>query len=248
MSTAATEVGWRAAIAENVIEVRERIAAAARRSGRSSDSVTLVAVSKRHPAAAVATAVAVGVTDIGENYVQEAEIKLAEADAAGGMFRKHLIGHLQRNKAARAAAFFDVVQTVDSVALVAALSKAVPRQSESSGRVLDVLIEVNISGEISKSGVAAGAAPALAEAVAQAPGLRLVGLMGMAPLRSDGDGEAAARRSFRALAALQQELPMASARILSMGMTGDFEWAIEEGSTMVRIGPKAWRDKSVPGV
>ncbi len=224
-------------IAENLSVIRQRIAAAAARSGRPAEAVTLVAVTKTHPAGLVREALAAGVTEIGENYVQEAEAKFAEL----GTFRarRHLLGHLQRNKAGKAATLFDVVQSVDSVELARALG----RRAESLGRRLEVLVEVNISGEAAKFGAGPEQALDLAAAVADIPGLELRGLMGIGPL--DGDA-AAARKCFRQLAGLFRELPTEYRHVLSMGMTGDFEPAIEEGSTMVRIGTAIFGARGLP--
>lgn len=214
-------------VAENLNVVRQRIARAAERAGRDPAGITLVAVSKTQPPEAVRQALAAGVRHLGENYVQEAEAKwaaLGEIDAV-----RHFIGHLQRNKAGKAAALFEVVQCVDSLALAQALG----RRAEALGRTLDVLLEVNAAGEASKFGVEPAQALALAEQVAPVPGLRLRGLMGMGPLTGDAD---AARASFRLLAELFRKLPEECRQTLSMGMSGDFETAIEEGSTMVRVG------------
>lgn len=217
-------------IAENLREVERRVAEAASRAGQRPEAVRLVAVSKMQPLAAVRQAVDAGVRELGENYVQEAEEKLPLLEAPGGeRLVRHLIGHLQRNKAGKASELFDVVQSVDS----AALARALGRRAAERGRVLDVLIEVNISGEATKFGVAPEAALPLAEEVAAIEGIRLQGLMGIGPLNG---GERTVRAGFRRLAGLFEKLPAEHRQVLSMGMTGDFETAIEEGSTMVRIG------------
>jgi pyridoxal phosphate enzyme (YggS family) len=228
-------VGRVGSVAENVIVIRERIARAAERAGRSAGEIRLVAVTKTQPASVIRAAAACGVREIGENYIQEAEEKFRLLEMSGGPgagnggVTRHFIGHLQRNKAGRAAALFDVVQSVDSVELARALG----RRAGALGRTLEALIEVNISGEDSKFGIAADRALDLAAEVAPVPGVRLLGLMGIGPL--DGD-EGATRRSFQLLAELFGKLPAEHRRVLSMGMTGDFELAIAEGSTMVRIG------------
>lgn len=214
-------------IAENLREVEERIARAAERSGRRAGEIRLVAVSKTQPLEAIREALAAGAREIGENYVQEAEGKLPAL--AGEPVVRHFIGHLQKNKAGKAAALFDLVQTVDS----AELAQALGRRALGVGKVLDILIEVNISGEASKFGVAPERAVDLAAEVAVVPGIRLQGLMGIGPL---APGEDAARNSFRRLASLFERLPPEHRQVLSMGMTGDFETAIAEGSTMLRIG------------
>lgn len=208
-------------VAANLAGVRARIAAAAARAGRAPAAVRLIAVAKTKPAALVAAAIAAGVTDIGENYVQEA---IAKRAAAGAGARWHLIGHLQRNKAARAVQSFDCIQTLDSAALAA----AVARHAAALGRTVPVLIEVNLGGEAGKSGVAPDALPALL-AAARAASLQVEGLMTVPPA---GEAEAA-RPYFRRLRELAGR---AGLRELSMGMSDDFEVAIEEGATMVRIG------------
>ena len=225
-------------VAENLRDIRERIARAAERSGRSPEAVRLVVVTKTRGAAAIREALEAGAREIGESYVQEAERKWPELPQGEGVVR-HLIGHLQRNKAGKAAALFDVVQSVDSRELAEALG----RRAKALDRTLDVLVEVNIAGEASKFGAAPEQALALCGEVAGVPGLRLAGLMGIGPAGGD---EAATARSFRRLRDLFEELPRECRQVLSMGMTGDFELAIAEGSTMVRVGagifgPRSYR-------
>jgi PLP dependent protein len=215
------------AIAENVERVQARICSAAERAGRTGEEIRLVAVSKTVEPARIRAALAAGVREIGENYLQEALPKFHEL--RGQSVIRHFIGHLQRNKAGSAAEWFDVVQSIDSEPLARALG----RRAAALDRTVEALIEVNISGESSKFGVAPAAALSLAETVAQLPGLRLAGLMGIGPLEGDA---AATRQAFRTLAGLFNHLPTAHRQILSMGMSGDFELAIEEGSTMVRVG------------
>ncbi len=216
-------------IAGNVAAVRERIAAAAARAGRDVNDVCLIAVAKTKPAALVEAAIAAGVRDIGENYVQEAVGK--RAAVAGDGVRWHLIGHLQRNKAARAVEVFDVIHTIDSAALAVALA----RHARERGRAVPVLVEVNIGAEASKSGVAPEALPGLLDAIAQTE-VRVDGLM---TIPQPGDPEDA-RRQFRRLRALAQA---AGLRELSMGMSDDFEIAVEEGATMVRVGRAIFGDR-----
>ncbi len=208
-------------IAANLAAVSARIRAAAERIRRDPAGVRLIAVSKTKPAELVRAAIAAGVTDLGENYVQEGAAKRA---AAGTGARWHLIGHLQRNKAARALEVFDCIHTVDSAALGAALA----RHAAARGVVARVLVEVRLGGEPSKSGVEPADLPALL-AELHDPHLAVAGLMTVPP---PGDGEAA-RRYFRHLRALAERAGLAE---LSMGMTDDFEVAIEEGATMVRVG------------
>ena len=211
-------------------EVRGRIRAAAARSGRKPEDVVLVGVTKTVEVERVREAVGLGLTDLGENRVQEAQAKIAALGRDRA--RWHLIGHLQRNKAARAIGLFDRVHSVDDVDLAESLS----RHAVAAGRALPVLVEVNVSGEATKFGVAPGMLGPLLERVATLPGLRLDGLMTVgAPV---GDAEEA-RPAFARLRALRDEAERRLGRRLpelSMGMSGDFEVAVEEGSTMVRVG------------
>jgi hypothetical protein len=211
-------------------DVRARIDAALSRSGRPPGAVTLVGVVKTQPAAAVAEAVALGLADLGENRVQEAEQKIAAVGRTAA--RWHMIGHLQRNKAGHAVELFDRVHGVDDAELARALSRRAAR----AGVVLPVMVEVNVSGEASKFGVAPAGLEPLLEQVAALPGLALDGLMTVgAPVERAED----ARPGFAGLRALRDA---AAARLglslpqLSMGMSGDFEVAVEEGSTLVRVG------------
>jgi pyridoxal phosphate enzyme (YggS family) len=209
-------------IRANAADVEARIAAACRRAGRSRDEVTLVAVTKVFPASDVTDAIAAGMTDVGENKVQEARDK---KPAVAGAARWHLIGHLQSNKARDAVRIFDVIQTVDSLELAEKLARA----AEGAGKVQEVLLQVNIGREEQKSGAEIDAVPALAAAVAALPSLRLTGLMAIPPA---GEPDAT-RPYFRELRALRDSLAL---KELSMGMTDDFEVAIEEGATIVRVG------------
>ncbi|BDI31899.1 YggS family pyridoxal phosphate enzyme [Capsulimonas corticalis] len=215
------------AIAENVAALREKIDAAARRAGRSPEEITLVGVSKRQDIAAVQEAIAAGIAHIGENYVQEAAGKrLAARERGLHEARWHLIGHLQRNKAREAVEIFDSVQTVDSVKLAQALA----RQAALQNRTLDVLVEVHLGEEETKSGVAPEQAVDFAAEVGAIDGLALQGLMAIAPFGIDP------RPYFRQLRGLFDTLPEQHRQVLSMGMSSDYETAIEEGTTMVRIG------------
>lgn len=213
-------------IRDNLRLVTERIDTAARRSGRAGTDVTLVAVTKTRSVSEIREAIACGVTDIGENYVQEAEEKFSEiGDAA----RWHMIGHLQKNKARHAVEFAGTIHSVDSEEL----AREIGRRAEKIGRRVDVLIEVKISGEVTKFGVEPEEAIALAERIAPVSGIRVCGLMGMAPFVDDPNET---RPYFRKLKTLWDKLPDEQRLYLSMGMTQDFETAIEEGSNMVRIG------------
>jgi PLP dependent protein len=214
----------------NLARVEERIAAALARSGRG-DIVQLVAVTKGHPAAAVETTAAAGLRIVGENRVQELEEKRAVVSAVGVEW--HLIGHLQRNKARRAVTLFDMIHSLDSLRLAQELS----REAERAGLTVRALVQVNVSGEVTKGGFNGEAAIAGIAAAAELPGLRVEGLMTMAPFTDD---EAAVRGTFQCTRALLEQcvaggIPLAG-RELSMGMSSDYEIAIEEGSTMVRLG------------
>lgn len=227
-----------ASVAERLAAVRERIAAAAVRSGRSPDSVTLVGVSKRQPAAAVVEAARAGLRHVGENYVQEALPKLKEVRATleetgTNPLCWHFIGHLQRNKARVAAPAFDVVETLDRVELGAELD----RRAAAAGRRLRALVQVNVSGEAQKAGIAPDAVRELLAASESWPQLEVLGLM---TIPEAAEGAEASRPAFARLRSLLDELRSApggaSLRALSMGMSGDFEVAIEEGATIVRVG------------
>ena len=226
-------------VAANVERARQRIDAAARRSGRDAGAVRLVAVSKTVSPPRVLEAIAAGVVDVGENKVQEALAKRDAIGVAAGGVAWHLIGHLQTNKAGRAAGgAFATVHSVDSDRVAQALDSRRPEELDP----LAVLIEVELTGLPGRTGVQPGDLEPLAELVnSSLPHLRLAGLMTMAP-PPDGSGPHAldaARRAFARLRALRDELePRLGARLpeLSMGMSGDFEVAVEEGSTIVRLG------------
>ncbi len=213
-------------IRDNLLRVRERIARAAERAGRDPAEITLVCVSKTKPASLVREALEAGATDFGENYVQEAAEKIP---MVGGGARWHMIGHLQSNKAAKAASLFDMVQSVDSAKLASRLA----RPARELGRVLEVLIEVNVGGEDTKTGTPPEEVPALVEAVLAEEGLHLAGVMGIPPFLDDPEQ---VRPYFAQLWRIFETLPEANRSVLSMGMSADLEAAIAEGSTMVRVG------------
>lgn len=218
-------------VAERLADVRRRIAAAAARVGRLPDEVTLVAVSKTVPAAVVQAAVAAGQRVFGENRVQEA---LAKAPAAGPDTRWHLVGHLQRNKSRAAAGLFTVVESLDS----AELAEALDRHAGELGRRLRVLVQVKLAAEAAKSGVTPEEAPRLIERAANLPYLELAGLMTIPPPPETPD---ASRPWFARLRELRESwdghcCPRGTLGQLSMGMSADFEAAVEEGATIVRVG------------
>lgn len=206
-------------------ELEARIQQAAERSGRRRDDITLIAVSKQMPAEAIRAAYEAGVRDFGENYVQEWERKRAELGDLEGA-RVHLIGHLQSNKARRAAELFSSVQTVDSLRLARRLEEAAAARATP----LPVMIEVKLSPEESKSGIAPEQADELIAALRECRRLKLTGLMTVPPWSEDPE---AVRPYFRRLRDLAQRYQLPH---LSMGMSQDFEVAIEEGATHVRIG------------
>lgn len=238
------------AIAAHIDAVRERIAAAARQAGRSAAEVRLIGVTKTQSPERIALALAAGLTDFGENRVQEAEPKIAALATTHPQVSWRLIGHLQRNKAKKAAVLFDAVDSLDSLELARALDRHVGElarpQLGSEARLL-VLLQVNVSGEASKEGFALVGweeQPALfaafcaeVAALLTLPHLRVRGLMTIAPWSSDPE---AARPTFRSARRLRdrlaQRFPQGDWAELSMGMTDDFAVAIAEGATLVRVG------------
>ena len=214
-------------IADNLARVREKMASAAERSGRAAEGITLVAVTKMVGAERIREAIAAGITDVGENYVQEAQDKWLELPRFSG--RWHFIGHLQRNKVKAAVEFFNMIQSVDSLAL----AMEIGRRALAAKRRVDVLIEVNAAGEVQKFGAPPDQALDLAGEVAGVEGIRLCGFMGMTPFVEDPE---LTRPYLARLRILFERLPPEHREHLSMGMTQDFEVAIEEGATMVRIG------------
>jgi pyridoxal phosphate enzyme (YggS family) len=212
-------------IADNLRSVRERAAAACERADRSPDEVTIVGVSKTFPAALVVEACRAGLTDIGENRVQEASAKIPAVEALGSSPRWHLVGHLQTNKVKTALGLFDIIHSVDSVRLAELISRQAANQP-----VRPILLEVNVAGEASKFGLRPEETGRALEGIARLPGLAVQGLMTVAPLADDPEE---VRPVFRELRRLRDALGL---RDLSMGMTDDFEIAIEEGATIVRIG------------
>jgi hypothetical protein len=219
-----------ASLTERLALVRARIADAERRSARAPGSVTLVGVVKTLPPETVAVAVQAGLSDLGENRVQEAELHQRSVSRTAA--RWHMIGHLQGNKAGKAVERFDLVHGVDD----AGLAEALARRAALAGRRLAVLVEVNVSGEDSKFGVAPAGLPELLERVASHAELELRGLMTVgAPVAAPED----ARAGFAKLRGLREEGERRLGRPLpelSMGMSGDYEVAVEEGATLVRVG------------
>ena len=216
-------------IATNLLSIRSRIDAACARSGRDPQTVTVIGVTKKHPPTVIAAAHAAGIVDIGENYVQEL---LEKQQVVSLPVRWHFIGHLQRNKARQIVPFVHMVHGVDSERLAVEIG----RQATAAGRTVPVLLQVNTSGEESKYGVVPADAVALGRSLASVDGVELSGLMTLAAYLDDPEGT---RPMFRQLRSLRDELRDATGLglpHLSMGMTGDFEVAVEEGATFVRIG------------
>jgi len=209
-------------IRENVASVEARIASACASAGRSRGDVTLVAVSKTFPASFVEEAIAAGITEVGENRVQEARDK---KPLVQGSARWHLIGHLQTNKAKDAVKLFDVIQAVDSLDLAEKLARA----ADAHGKRQEIMLQVNIGDEPQKSGIARSDVDAIAKQAAALPPLHVIGLMAIPPIGTPEES----RPYFRELRSMRDALGL---KHLSMGMSEDFETAIEEGSTIVRVG------------
>ncbi|HLM56441.1 MAG TPA: YggS family pyridoxal phosphate-dependent enzyme [Pyrinomonadaceae bacterium] len=227
--------GVQSALRERLERVGERVREAARRAGRDPAEVTLVGVSKTHPAASVREAFEAGLRDFGENRVQEADGKIEELKSSARGARWHLIGHLQSNKARRAARLFDLIHTIDSAPLARKLEHAC---AEDGRERLDVLIQVDLAGEETKGGAPADELPALARVFEEFARVRCVGLMTLPPYFEEVER---VRPYFRRLRELRDGLKAGglfgdSRGELSMGMSHDFEAAVEEGATLVRIG------------
>lgn len=224
-------------IAGRLALLRERVAASAQRAGRNPEEIRLIGVTKTVGAERIAAAYRAGIREFGENYVQEAREKIpavvtALSDALDGendFPEWHFIGHLQSNKAKYAVELFSTIQTVDNWGLAEEIAK----RAANKGQIQRILLEVNLARDPMRAGVLPEDAPLLAEKVAALPSVALAGLMGMAPFSADPE---ASRPSFRALRELYEGLPERNRQILSMGMSGDFEIAIEEGANRIRLG------------
>jgi pyridoxal phosphate enzyme (YggS family) len=225
-------------LSERLRQVRERVATAALRVGRDPQEVVILGVGKRQPAERIAAAVRAGLSHVGENFAQEARDKIPQVAATlretgAAAPRWHFIGRLQRNKARYVARLCDCVESVDSIELAQELD----RRASQAGRWLDVLIQVNLSGETQKGGVAPDQVDRLLDACLRCERNRVTGLMTVPPLSSDPE---ASRPVFAALRELLTELRLRrghdTIKELSMGMSADFETAIEEGATIVRVG------------
>ena len=230
-------------VAENIARVRERIQAAAMRAGRDADDITLMAVSKTCPAHSIREAYEAGIRQFGENRVQEFAGKVKDLDDLGEA-RWHMIGHLQSNKATKASELFHAVDSVDSFKLAEKLNEAAIK----ANKTLAVLIEINVGGEEAKTGVAPGSPELdhLLSAARQLERLQVKGLMTIPPFFDDPE---ATRSYFRTLRELRDQiaarnLPGIEMAALSMGMSHDFEVAIQEGSTCVRVGTAIFGERS----
>jgi PLP dependent protein len=228
-------------LAARLAGIRARIAAAARKSGRRPEEVALIAISKTHPASTVKKLLELGTTDIGENRVQEAEEKVNEI--GGDKARWHLVGHLQANKARRAVNIFEVIHSLDSVDLAQRLDRICTEEERES---LPVLIQVDLGHEETKSGIDESELNHMVESLGSLTRLKLIGLMTLPPFFDDPEPS---RPFFRRLRELRDELGRRGAfgeraGELSMGMTHDFEVAIEEGATMVRIGTAIFGERA----
>ncbi len=222
-------------ISQHLTQIRQRIAAACRRAGRQPEQVTILAATKTRSVREVRAAVEAGISHVGENYVQELLTKKEHLDQAGHTdVAWHVIGHLQRNKVKYVASFCHLIQSVDSIRIAREISK----RARQADRTQPVLIEVNISGEDTKFGIRPEEVAQLAAQVVQLDNIQLQGLMTMPPYSDDPEDS---RPHFQKLAALSQQLtdgglPPATMRHLSMGMSGDYEVAVEEGAAIVRLG------------
>ena len=210
-------------IARNIAEVRERIAHAAARAGRSSDEITIIAVTKYVDESAIQQAVEAGIEHFGENRVQEAQRKIIRLPGSGLCPTWHMIGHLQRNKVQTALKIFDIIHSIDSIRL----AQSINAQAE---RVIPVLLQVNVAGERTKGGFQKSELQEAVAEVSKLPNLSIKGLMTVAPMV---DTPEEVRPVFRKLRELRDSFGMEH---LSMGMSNDFEIAVEEGATMVRLG------------
>lgn len=231
---------------ERLAAVRRRIESAARRSSRAPEEITLIGVSKTQPVAALKLALEAGLKELGENRVQEADAKITEIGRDGGA-RWHLIGHLQANKARRAVVLFDLIHSLDSVALVRRLDRLCV---EAGRQELPVLIQVDLGGEATKTGASEEALPELIEALVSAERLQLKGLMTLPPFFDEAEE---ARPFFRRLRELRDALGAgqvfgANERgELSMGMSNDYEVAVEEGATILRVGTAIFGERQAGG-
>ena len=222
-------------ISDNIEDVKRQVVMACERSGRSPDSVTIIAVTKTVPPDRIDEAVASGLTLLGENRVQEARSKVA---LVHGNVQWHLVGHLQSNKAKDAVKLFSLIHSVDSIHL----AEAIDKEAQKIGKVQDILVQVNVSGEESKFGISPDEVRPLLTAIERLKNLRVTGFMTVAP---EVENPEDVRAYFRRLRELGDDVvkSLPEAVNLSMGMTNDFEVAIEEGATLVRLGRVIFGDR-----
>jgi pyridoxal phosphate enzyme (YggS family) len=223
----------RQTVAERLEHVRKRMDAACERSGRSPKEITLIAVTKGFPPDVVREAVAAGITNIGENRVQEAQAKRSELSDVPANVTHHMLGHLQTNKVKAVLDIFDIIHSVDSLHLAEAISRR-------ASTPFPVFLEVNAAAEASKFGFAPEALPDEFRAISGLPNLDVRGLMTVAPITDDSES---VRPIFRQLRKCADDLDLSE---LSMGMTNDFEVAVEEGATHVRIGRALFGERGLP--
>ena len=223
----------RQTVAERLEHVRKRMDAACERSGRSPEEITLIAVTKGFPPGVVREAIAAGITDIGENRVQEAQAKRSELSDFPANVTHHMLGHLQTNKVKAALDLFDIIHSVDSLHLAEAISRR-------ASTIFPVFLEVNAAAETSKYGFSVQALPNEFRVISGLPHLDVRGLMTVAPITDDTES---VRPIFRQLRDCAGDLGLNE---LSMGMTNDFEIAIEEGATHVRIGRALFGERGLP--
>jgi len=229
-------------ISENIARVRQRIVEVCARAGRDPSEVAVIAVSKTFPVEVIRDAIRAGIADIGENYVQELGRKRAALEQEP--VRWHFIGHLQSNKVKNIAPWISVIHSVDSPSL----AREIDRQGTRAGRVIDALVEVNTTGEASKFGLPPAQVPAFLRELKGLDAIRICGLMTIGPFLPDPEGSRPMFRHLRELARQVAGLGQANVQIrhLSMGMTGDFEVAIEEGATMIRVGTAIFGTRPKP--
>ena len=226
-------------LAENLEKIQQRIHAAGERAGRDPSSVQLLAVTKSHPPETVAAAAQLGLNLFGENKVQEAKAKIP---LCPGRLRWHFIGHLQSNKCRDAVELFEMIQGVDSLPL----AQEIARRAESAAKTMPVLLEVNVAGEASKFGYAPVKLLAELKAINALPRIEIHGLMAVPPWSDDPEKSRPHFRQLRELKAQCEQILGAPLPHLSMGMSDDFEVAVEEGATLVRIGTALFGPRSKP--
>ena len=226
-----------AMIKDRIVQIQNKIADICKRSARNPKEITIVAVTKYTTVDKMKEAIAGGVPDIGENRIQDVQAKFSALDQAHLKYTKHLIGHLQTNKAKLAVQFFDVIQSVDSLHLANEIERQAQKQNKDQ---VKIFVQVNTSGEQQKSGVDKNSAFKVIEEIAKLPRIHILGLMTMAPLTED---KAVVRQAFHDLKYIYDQVQQwykgnsqVEMKYLSMGMSQDYEIAIEEGSNMVRIG------------